>query len=62
MFFSIQHCLKFLFPAANPNWKFPMRQTRALPACFDSQISQKQPLAASSKLIALSDGTRCLNV
>jgi len=21
-----------MFPAAKPNWKFPMRQTRALPA------------------------------
>jgi hypothetical protein len=56
MFFSIQNCLNFSFPAANPDWKFPMRQTRALPACLDSQIPRKP--AFSYQLPAISPFSR----
>ena len=38
IFFSNQKRLKFLFPASNPDRKFPMRQTRALSTCTSDQI------------------------
>jgi hypothetical protein len=41
--------LKLLLPAANPNRKFPMRQTRALSACFPAKT-----LKSSSQLSATS--------
>ena len=34
---------KLIFPAANPNGKFPMRQTRALPARLTAKTLEAAP-------------------
>jgi hypothetical protein len=49
MFFSNQTLENFDTPAADPNWKFPLRQTSALPDCLYRQNPWKQFKALGSE-------------